>query len=281
ILILAYIFSIPWQEKVRQAGHCRWLFGVTLFSGWVCSVYFPVVGLSRLCGIIARYFRMTQYQDRFLSVPAVCIAGLAAVFSTLDFAKKRSERAVWAATGLLLCMVIGQDLSYFRADAVADQYVADAVNLSTSSVGNGEYLPVTMDKYNLKMEIGTEGSLQLEDAVRQGLGYTVSVSSKDGQGAVTFPLTYYKGYQAFDMQSGTRLDTGSGENGCVAVRVPADYQGRFALQFHVPWYWRVSEIISLFTLVVTILYGKGKLIKNRKKGVRGYGNQETDRPVIS
>ena len=265
ILILAYIFSIPWQEKGKKAGHCRWLFGVTLFSCWVCSVYFPVVGVSRLCGIIGRYFRMTQYQDRFLSVPAVCIAGLAAVFSTLNFAQKRSERAVWAAAGLLLCMVIRQDLSYFRTDAVADQYVADAVNLSTSRVGNGEYLPVSMDKYKLKMEIETEGSLQLEAAVRQGLGYTVSVTSKDGQGEVTFPLTYYKGYQAFDIQSGTSLDTESGENGCVAVRVPAGYQGRFDLQFHVPWYWRVSEIISLFTLVLTILYGKGKLIKIGRK----------------
>lgn len=261
ILLLAYIFSIPWQEKGRKAGHCRWLFGVTLFSIWVCSVYFPVVGVSRMCGIIGRYFRMTQYQNRFLSVPAVCIAGFAAVFSTLYFNGKRSEYAIWIVMAFLFCLIIWQDLNYFRMNAVADQYVADTVNLSTFSVGNGEYLPVTMDGCNLKMEIGTEGSVQLEDAVRQGLGYTVSVTGKDGQGVVTFPLTYYKGYQASDMQSGTRLDTGLGENGCVAVHVPADYQGSFAVRFHVPWYWRASEIISLLTLIAMILYRRKESIK--------------------
>lgn len=261
ILLLAYIFSIPWQEKGRKAGHCRWLFGVTLFSIWVCSVYFPVVGVSRMCGIIGRYFRMTQYQNRFLSVPAVCIAGFAAVFFTLYFDGKRSEYAIWIVMAFLFCLIIWQDLNYFRMNAVADQYVADTVNLSTLSVGNGEYLPVTMDGCNLKMEIGTEGSVQLEDAVRQGLGYTVSVTGKDGQGVVTFPLTYYKGYQASDMQSGTRLDTGLGENGCVAVHVPADYQGSFAVRFHVPWYWRASEIISLLTLIAMILYRKKESIK--------------------
>lgn len=261
ILILAYVFSIPWQGKGEQTGNCRWLFGMTLFSSWVCSVYFPVVGISGLCDIVSRYFRMTQYQDRFLSVPAVCIAGLAAVFSTLYFAGKRNEHAVWIAAGILLCLIIRQDLDYFRTDAAAEHFLADTINLDSNSVGNGEYLPAAMDRYNLETGIRTEGPMQLKDTVRENLGYTVSVINEGGQGTVTFPLTYYTGYQAFDVRSGTKLDTESGQNGCVSVRVPADYKGNFSLRFHEAWYWRASEIVSLLTLIMMILYRKKENIK--------------------
>lgn len=262
LLILAYVCSIPWQGKDSRTRHCRWLFGATLFSGWVCTVYFPVAGLSRLCGIIGRYFKMTQYQDRFLSVPAVCIAGLAAVFSTLYFEGKRSERALWIAMAVLFCLIIWQDLNYFRTNVVADQYVADTVNLRTSGVGNGEYLPAMMDWHNLEPGIRTEGLLQVEEAVREGRNYTVSVINEKEPGTITFPLTYYSGYQARDMSRGTKLNIGLGENGCVAVHVPADYRGSFALRFHVPWYWRASEIVSLLTIISMILYGKKESIKS-------------------
>lgn len=261
LLIFVYVCSIPWQGKDSRTRHCRWLFGVTLFSGWVCTVFFPVVGLSRLCGIIGTYFRMTQYQDRFLSVPAVCIAGLAAVFSTLYFDGKRSEHALWIVMAFLVCLIIWQDLNYFRTDAVADRYVADTINLKTSSVGNGEYLPVTMDWHNLEPGIKTEDFLQVEEINREGLNYTVSVISENEPGTITFPLTYYRGYQAQDTLHGTKLNTGLGENGCVAVYVPANYQGSFDLRFHVPWYWRASEIVSLFTLIAMIIYRKKESIK--------------------
>lgn len=261
LLILAYVCSIPWQGRDSRSRHCRWLFGVTLFSGWFCTVYFPVVGVSRLCGIIGQYFRMTQYQDRFLSVPAVCIAGLAAVFSTLYFDGKRSERALWIVMAVLFCLIIYQDLNYFRTDVVADQYVYDTINLRTSSVGNGEYLPATMDWRNLEPDIRAEQDLEVEEIIREGRHYTVSVISKNEPGTVTFPLTYYRGYQARDTLSGIKLNTGLGENGCVAVYVPANYQGSFDLRFYVPWYWRASEIVSLCTLIVMILYRKKENIK--------------------
>lgn len=261
LLILAYVCTIPWQGRDSRTRHCRWLFGVTLFSGWLCTVYFPVVGVSRLCEIAGSYFRMTQYQDRFLSVPAVCIAGFAAVFSTLYFDGKRSEHAIWIVMAFLFCLIVWQDLNYFRTDAVADQYVADTINLDTFSVGNGEYLPVTMDRHNLESEIRTEGFLQVEEANREGLDYTVSVISENEPGTVTFPLTYYRGYQAQDTLRGIKLKTGLGKNGCVAVHVPANYQGSFALRFYEPWYWRVSEIVSLFTLIAMILYREKESIK--------------------
>ena len=261
LLILVYVLSVPWQGKDSRTRHCRLLFGATLFSAWVCTVYFPVAQLSGLFDIAGRFFRMTQYQDRFLSVPTVFLAAFAAVFSTLYLSGKRDERVAWIAAGLLLCLVVRQDLDYFGADAVADRHFADQVNLNTSGVGNGEYLPVTMDRHNLETEIRTDGSVRMEEAVRENLGYTVTVSNAGDLGTVTFPLTCYDGYQAIDTQSGKKLHTGLGDNGCVAVSVPADYHGSFALRFHEPWYWRASEIASLFTLIALMIYDKKETVK--------------------
>ncbi|MCX4307169.1 MAG: hypothetical protein OSJ69_15345 [Acetatifactor sp.] len=261
LLILAYVISVPWQGRDSRTKQCRVLFAATLFSAWVCTVYFPVAQLSGLFGIAGKFFRMTQYQDRFLSVPAVCLAAFAAVFSTLYLSGKRDERVVWIVTGLLLCLVVRQDLEYFRTDAVAERHFADKVNLNTSGVGNGEYLPVTMDRHNLETKIRTDGSVRMEEAVRENLGYTVTVTNAGDQGTVTFPLTCYNGYQAIDVRSGTKLYTGLGDNGCVAVSVPAGYQGSFVLRFHEAWYWRAVEIASLFTLIALMIYGKKETVK--------------------
>lgn len=70
----------------------------------------------------------------------------------------------------------------------------------------------------------------------------------------------YKGYQAV-MDNGEQLQLLPGS--LVSVSVPAGYTGTIRIGFHEPWYWRVSEIISLLTVIGIALHQTVFLKKKR------------------
>ena len=59
------------------------------------------------------------------------------------------------------------------------------------------------------------------------------------------PILYYKGYQAKDTQSGEKMEVYSGHNGMGTIILPAGYEGQVTVKFISPWYWRISEFITL------------------------------------
>ncbi len=278
-ILILYVVWLAWQKEKTLPESGRWLFGMTIFSLWVCTIYFPMVPLSKISSVMPRFLKLMQFQDRFLSAAVLFAVGFAVVFSASVFSGMK-HGGQWIVVLVLSVLVFGQAAAYFKTEAVTQWRALDTADLNfelgesltSYSVGNGEYLPVTMDRSNLQTEIQIEEGLQMEVESRECLRYRVHVKGGEQAGNLTFPLTYYSGYQAKDLRNGAKLNTCLGNNGCVTVEVPAGYDGSFELEFHEAWYWRVAEIISLLTLIITILY---------RKGVKKDGNQETDSPVIS
>ena len=279
LILILYVVTIPLQNKSDSLTKCsRWLFGGTLLTLWVCMQSFPTVELARISSVIYKYFTMTQYQIRFMSVTIVFAACMGAVFFTM---KLFPEKELWILLGIILCITVWQDDIYFQSSVVEDRFL-DTADLNfyqgfgpTYSVGNAEYLPTVTDRQQLTDEIVPQEGLAVSAVEREYLTYRITVNNTAAQEKeIKLPILYYTGYQAHDMDSHAALETYMGENGCVTVRVPGSYNGRFEMKFHVAWYWRIAEIISLLTLVIGVYY------KNRK-GVRVNGNQESDRPVIS
>ena len=283
LLLILYVVTIPLQNKADPlTRRSRWLFGGTLFTIWVCMESFPVVGLAKISNVIYKYFTMTQYQIRFMSVAIVFAACMGAVFFAM---RLFPEKELWILAGILLCVTVWQDDIYFQSSVVED-YFLDTVDLNfyqgfgpTYSVGNAEYLPMQTDRQQLAEEIVPQEGLTVSAVEREYLTYRITVSNPtEKEQEIKLPVLYYTGYRAQDMDSHMALTTYMGENGCVTVRVPGGYHGRFEMKFYVAWYWRAAEIISLLTLVIGIWYKKW--YQNRK-GVRGNGDQKSDRPVIS
>lgn len=279
LILILYVVTIPLQNRSDfLTKRSRWLFGGTLLTIWVCMQSFPTVELAKISSVIYKYFTMTQYQIRFMSVAIVFAACMGAVFFAM---KLFPEKELWILAGIILCITVWQDDIYFQSSVVEDRFL-DTADLNfyqgfgpTYSVGNAEYLPMQTDRQQLTEEIVPQEGLELGTVDREYLTYRIEVQNATSQEKeIKLPILYYTGYQAHDMDSHTALAVYMGENGCVTVRVPGSYNGRFEMKFHVAWYWRVAEIISLLTLVIGIYY------KNRK-GVRANGNQESDRPVIS
>ena len=105
--------------------------------------------------------------------------------------------------------------------------------------------------------IVSEG-IQYSDYKKDGLRaeMKISASAQDGKnGYVDFPMLYYKGYRAYDKNTGAKLEVGPGENYDVRVFLPKDFQGTLFVEFAGTWYWHFAEGISILTgLLLMVTY---------------------------
>lgn len=249
-VLLIYIVTIPIQKKNRHTQNSRVVLGFTLFSIWVYMDLFPVISLVKINSIFLKYFTTIQFQFRFISVAVTIAACLSALFFAMDIWDKRMLLAM---AGLLCCMTFYQDLRYFETVESNVVYL-DNPEAFSSIVMQGEYVPIVTDIGRLTQEIENEEAVQIHDVKREYLTFDVSVTNQTKQEQqILMPVLHYSGYKAYDSQSRTELETSVGDNGRVAVAIPADYNGTFHMAFCSPWYWRASEMISFATLV-WILY---------------------------
>lgn len=259
VVILLFTVTIPVQGKGKQIKYCRNFALLTLFTVVVCTDLFPVVAIARRSVILTKFFQTIQYQFRLMSVAAVMLACFAALF----FASGVFERKnlYWIA-GIICCITLYQDMQYY-ATLSFDKIYLDGValeartnkNIYSYTVGNGEYLPVNTRTTALTGELEYEGDLVIDQIEREGLSFEINVENKGGEeGEVLFPILYYGGYQAKDCGSREQLETVSGDNGRVAVKIPSGYSGKLQVGFHEPMLWRIAEGISLITLLSIAVY---------------------------
>ena len=71
---------------------------------------------------------------------------------------------------------------------------------------------------------------------------------------MAFPLLYYKGYHAWDTDSGEELHCRAGENFEVTVDIPGGFSGNIRVGFESPWYWRAGEAVTVLTLGTMLVF---------------------------
>jgi hypothetical protein len=275
-LLLLYIVTIPFQKKDKLTTYSRVVFGFTIFAIWVCMDCFPTVKLAKLSTLILKYFLTLQYQSRLLSVIAVLVACVGALF----FAMKIFEpKLIYLLAGLLCCITLVQDFQYFET-LQPELFYQDGIEIpfrtddrtAHYAVGNGEYLPVATEVQELTKEVQGSDGLEYNVAGRKYLTFDVAVNNPTGQEQeLLLPLLYYTGYRGYDSLSKEKMTVMSGDNGRVAVTIPSGYQGTLHVAFYEPWYWRAAEIISLLTLCF-IIYDTF-FRKERGKGWRSRRSQ--------
>lgn len=250
-VLLVYIITVPVQKKNSLTKNSRGIFGFMLVSVWVCMDFFPVIGLARISNVFVKYFNTIQDQGRFTACAVVFLSGLGALFFAMDMWDKRTFPL---AAGLLGLIMLHQDLDYFKTVEPVVFYSDYAEEISGGVVA-GEYIPIVTNPERLTREIETTEALQINDMKRSYLTFDISVTSRaQEEQQILLPVLYYSGYKAYDIESKTELKTFQGDNGRVAVAVPAGYNGTFHMAYYEPWYWRVSEWISFAALLFILYY---------------------------
>lgn len=128
--------------------------------------------------------------------------------------------------------------------------------MGTGYVSGAEYILVGTDpsQYIYRDPIAGEG-VELEGYEKDGLRIEVTCSNYGGaESYIDMPLVGYEGYRAYD-ENGEQLPVTHGENKVVRVLIPADYTGEVSVRFVSPWYWRVAEAVTLFTMIALAATG--------------------------
>lgn len=259
LVFMLYVVTLPVQGKGKKARYGRVIAIFTLFAFAVCTDLFPIVPLARRSRLLTKFFLTIQYQYRLMSIALVLGACLTAVFLSLEIFNREK---LYYLIGLLCAVTMYQNFQYYGLlsydavylDGIALESRTDG-EIYSYKVGNGEYLPEMTQTTEFTGEIESAGQVYVERMYRNELFFDMAVRNESSEeGKIQFPVLYYGGYQAIDSDTRQKLQTVVGDNGRVEVIIPSDYDGTFQLGFYEPLIWRISEAISVITLVMVILF---------------------------
>ena len=253
----------------------------------ICSTnIFPWDALTSSSKIVATYARTMQYPFRLAAVAQMMsVFVFSAVFPSAlqnkdtnagepevnDWIKKGViELSLIGMAGILLGIMISNTfvihpIRYKIYDAAGAGLFAGYGTYSTYFVYGGEYLPDGVDVLEYRWHnVYPEEGVTIASYQKEGTKVTMKVeNSSEEEKAIGLPLLYYRGYEA-EYNGGNRMDTYSGENSMVTVKVPDHYSGMIVVNYYVPWYWRTSEMLSMISvLYIVLLIIKGRFQRKR------------------
>ncbi len=252
VWIFLAFFGYTGQIKEKERGAGKVLAAFSGLSMILSLAAFPWDRIQFLHPITETLVSSLEFPDRLLTIANLCLALLAGIIGKWVLEKKRGSLKAGYFGGLLLLVFLSSvylmnDLLY-RTEFTR---IYHEEGMGFGYVSSGEYLPWGTDtsKFTFRDPFG-EG-IEVSQWSREGLRLDVSCSNTSGaETALEVPLLYYKGYRAYNRDTGEAFSVYAGENFAVTVKIPADFTGEVIVEFQPPWYWRLGEVISLVSVIV-------------------------------
>ena len=235
----------------------NFVFFLCVLSIFMTTYFFPYTRLIKMLPILKMPMGSLQFPWRFWVIAGAVSCYLLCVMmksGQLDQQKKKLF------AGIVFFLALWQSLSYMsRCLYEGEVYrIYEAGGLSSFDVVSGEYIPVDSDgKDDLSQCIDQitydAESVSVENWYREkGAVIVTATNFTDQTSQVEVPLLFYKGYQSIS-DSGEQLQILHGTSYRISVSVPAGFSGSFSVKFKEPWYWRLCEWVSFFTLIGIII----------------------------
>lgn len=239
--------------------------GLCLLSLFMTTPWFPWDFLQQKSDLIAWVTGSIQFPWRFLTISSVTGA-FAAAFLIYELRRSGRKEFFYGAVvsvGLLTVLSANYFLQDYEKKSETEYITAN--DIESGWLGCAEYMPMGMDETTLDGDrLQTGSGLDIQEYVRkEGSVELTCINNGSEETYVDVPILYYKGYAAKETGTGRRLAVLPADNMRVRVIIPAGYQGSFAVRFESPWYWRVSELISVMAVIGLICIGNFR--KGRKK----------------
>lgn len=254
------IFLILWfSGRLRDKKQPLIIFAKTasLLGGLLLLMslrIFPWDKIQFLSGITASLVSSLQFPNRFLGWGT---ALLIAVFGFCLWYFEKQERKLSYYAGVILTLISITTSSMYLLDSIIqteNRYsLYNEESMGFGYISGAEYL----------LEGTDEDLLTFVDGAKTGEGVTASNYQKDylhvqltasntstSESYVDIPLLYYKVYRAYNTDTGEALSLCAGENNVIRVLLPAQFSGRVDVKFVSPFYWRISEIITVATMLL-------------------------------
>ena len=218
--------------------------------------FFPWDAIQNLNGISASLVSSLQFPNRFLGWGT---AFLAAVYGFVLWYLRDGRKGLYrvgimaavagvAVTGLYQMSVDLKEQDTFR--------LYNEEGMGFGYISGAEYLIQGTDESLLTFRDASPGvGVSLSSYEKRYLQVDMScVNEGAGEGYVELPMLFYKGYQAFEKESGAALELQDGWNHVVRVVLPEGFAGDVCVRFVSPFYWRIGELVSLLVFVYLVVY---------------------------
>lgn len=233
---------------------------------------FPWTQIQFLNSLTMALVSSIQYPNRFLMIATLLLTFVCGV-AILWLSQEKEEAGISQmgkfVTGGLLALLLITSLFYMNQISLeaGSLVLYDEKGMGTGYLSGAEYLPY-----------GTQESLLTYHAPYAGEGVTIkdyekkhldisftaqNVAAEESYADVA--LLNYKGYQATVVQSGERLPITPGDNNCVRVLLPAGFEGKVSICFVEPWYWKVAEVVSMFSILAGLFLCSQDRLKSKYK----------------
>lgn len=229
---------------------------------------FPWDWIQSKHSILATLVSSLQFPTRVLTIASVLLVALAGVVCKYIMALEKSEWKHYFAGGLCVLTIITSMLT-LSDHLYKGEYVKiyNAAGMGYGYISGAEYLPYGTDQTKIVFRNPQSSeAVVIESYEKSALRVDVTCRNEGTEeGVLTLPLLYYKGYQAYDVGTGEKLEAFDGDNHSVSVVVPVGFDGEISTRFVSPWYWRVAEVITLLSASMYIILYK----RDKRKGLVG------------
>lgn len=252
------------RTRFTWIGDCSMAFAAV--SVFMCTIWFPWDYFQQMNGLFRMVTRNIQFPWRFMGIS--CFFLTLTTVSLFCLLQEEPDRHLYymALAVLGMCFVLSADYYMYSYTQNEKQYrYVDRSDLVSSAMGAGEYLPVELpedfDYLADTQPVSGRGAELSEICYEKGV-YTVRCGNGTaGESYVDFPLMPYRGYVCRDRDTQQTFDVKlMGEIGRVRAVIPPGYSGVLCMRFEEPWYWKMSEMVSL----VTFLCGAVRIAASRK-----------------
>lgn len=246
-------------ENKNEKNAVHLFLGMGLFTLLISTINFPWDDITVKMGIFKSIFTSIEFPWRYLSLSSVfLILGCMLALNNRGFKQEANKLFQTGISvpfflcimAMLITVVSG---GHFTSKIVSDNnslYIAANCDLDDVSLQGSEYIPVGVEERELLyLQDAESTNASLNTYYNSPDGYYVSVSSSSADAKIIIPRIYYEGYAAKLYASNTWTTCYSDEIGRVCFDLPEGYCGEILIRFREPWYWRVSEVISLITLL--------------------------------
>ncbi len=216
---------------------------------------FPWDKIQSMNSIFASLVSSLQFPNRFLGWGTVCLVLI--VGFCLYYFQLHDKKAYWV---MIAVMFVGITTSsmYLLDYVKANQDYFELYNEESMGFGyisGAEYLIEGTDYELLSYaDVQTSDGIEVFHYEKNGLKAQLHChNTADEDGYADIPMMMYKGYQAYDSQTGQDMQLSAGNNNVIRVAIPASYDGMICIRFISPIYWRISELISGATIVLLLV----------------------------
>lgn len=254
-IIFVVILACRWNKKngrfdINQLSDQMYLF--TVLSIWAVTPLFPWKLVLKILSPLA----MIQFSWRLFLMITVFLSILGGIYATNLMSSLQKKLRFFLICFILTVIPFGINMGQQYASYFYHTYVTklmDPVDISTYSVGLGEYLPADVDPdwiINRGEVISSNNDKVQVSFERHGLTLKVNYEQANSDTYLDLPLIYYKGYKTTDKS----LTVMKSSEGLVRILLNGNETGEFTISYEGTAIAKVTLIISLITVAGMTLY---------------------------